>query len=118
MQTRFDKQERKKTQLAPSFPLSPILLDLIFHTKETITQVCECAGGKIRTDQPFAYTVDSAKGDSPGHDTSVGFYEAWIRYSRPAEPRGGFREEDYEAAKSVLDPELMRIFGYQHPPLS
>ena len=93
--------------------------DLVFYTKETITQVCECAGGRIRTDRPFVYTVDSAKADSPGHDTTVGFVEAWIRYSKPPPVRGGFAsEEDYVAAKSVLDPELMQLFGYVHPPAS
>ena len=89
---------------------------MVFYTKETITQVCECAGGEIRKDRPFVYTVSSAKADSPGHDTTVGFYEAWIRYSRPLEPRGGFSDQDYQAIKSVLDPELIRIFGYRHPP--
>lgn len=104
----------KRRKLNHKFP------DLIFYTKETITKVCQCAGGRIRTDRPFVYTVKSAKGDSPGHDTSVGFYEAWIRYSQPAEPLAGFKEDDYRAANSVLDTELMRIFGYdcEHPPVS
>ena len=90
--------------------------DLVFYTKETITQVCECAGGRIRTDRPFVYTVDSAKADSPGHDTTVGLLEAWIRYSQPPAVRGGFSLQDYQSAKSVLDPELMQLFGYVHPP--
>ena len=90
----------------------------MFYTKETITQVCECAGGKIRTDRSFVYTVASAKADSRGHDTTVGFYEAWVRYSQPATVRGGFEAADYEASRQVLDPVLMELFGYQHPPES
>jgi hypothetical protein len=100
------------------FSLSPCTrsADLIFHTQETITAVCECAGGVIPKGQPFYYTVDSAKADSPGHDTSVGFYEAWIRYSQDPEAMGGFSALDYEASRQVLDAELMKFFGYEHPP--
>jgi len=90
--------------------------DLVFHTKETITKVCECAGGKIRRDRPFVYVVDSAKKDSPGHDTSTGFAEAWIKYSKPLQVQAGFTESDYEAALTVINQELMEKFGYRHPP--
>lgn len=89
--------------------------DLIFYTKQTITQVCECAGGRIRTDRPFTYTIASAKADSQGHDTSVGFVEAWIRYSQPLSPRGEFSDVDYHAAVDALDPALLERFGYSHP---
>ena len=90
--------------------------DLVFHTVETVTQVCECAGGKIRSDQPFQYVKDSAKKDSPGHDTSTGIAEAWIKYSQPMLPRAGFAESDYRAALEAMDDNLMNMFQYQHPP--
>jgi len=89
--------------------------DLVFQTKATIATVCECAGGVLRTDRPFQYVADSAKKDSPGHDTTTGYAEAWIKYSQPLAPRAGFAEDDYEASVQVLDSDLMQRFGYQHP---
>jgi hypothetical protein len=89
--------------------------DLVFYTPETITAVCTCAGGKIRTDRPFQYIVDSAKKDSPGHDTSVGLLEAWIRYSRPLPPHMEFSDMDYQAILEGVDQNLVDHFHYQHP---
>jgi hypothetical protein len=89
--------------------------DLVFYAKETTTAICECAGGKIRTDQPFKYVVGSAKADSKGHDTSTGIVEAWIKYSKPYQPQAGFTDEDYEISKEVLNGDLMGAFGYNHP---
>jgi hypothetical protein len=101
------------------FPWAAIRMeDLVFYPKETIRAVCECAGGKIRTDQAFVFIVDSAKADSPGHDASTGIYAAWIKYSKRPPPKFGFSDADYQAAKEALDPSLMSAFGYQHPPPS
>lgn len=90
--------------------------DLVFYTKETVKQVCECAGGALRTDQPFRYVADSAKKDSPGHDTTTGYAQAWIKYSKPLQVQGGFAPDDFKAAVQVLDADLMQQFGYTHPP--
>ena len=91
--------------------------DLVFYPKETTRLVCECAGGKIRTDQEnFQFVVDSAKADSPGHDKSTGIFAAWVKYSTRPEPRFGFSEQDYEAAKEALNGKLMASLGYKHPP--
>jgi hypothetical protein len=90
--------------------------DLVFHTVETITKVCECAGGTIRNDRPFKYIQNSAKADSPGHDTRTGIAEAWIKYSRPLEPAAGFTADDYEAALEAVDQNLMDLLHYNHPP--
>jgi len=89
--------------------------DLVFHTKETITAVCECAGGRIRDDRKFVYVVDSAKKDSPGHDTTTGLAEAWIKYSKPLAANGGFEYDDYRAALKALDHELIDLFHYSNP---
>lgn len=89
--------------------------DLVFHTKETITQVCECAGGRIRNDRPFAYVTESAKNDSPGHDTSTGLIEAIIKYSQPLQEHAGFTLEDYQAALEAIDEDLTHRFQYQNP---
>jgi hypothetical protein len=90
--------------------------DLVFHAKETTTKVCECIGGEMRTDRPFTYVIDSAKKDSPGHDKSTGFVQAWIKYSRPMPPMGGFSISDFKAAREALDQNYMDMFHYKHAP--
>jgi len=90
--------------------------DLIFYPQETTRTICECAGGKIRDDQPFQLITDSAKGDSKGHDASTGIYEAWIKYSQPnTKERYGFTDIDYRSALKALNGTLMESFGYKHP---
>jgi hypothetical protein len=90
--------------------------DLVFYPKETITQVCECAGGKIRDDQTFQLITDSAKGDSKGHDASTGIYEAWVKYSKPnTKERYGLSEPDYTNAAKALNGTLMESLGYKPP---
>lgn len=90
--------------------------DLVFFSKETTTLVCECAGGKIRNDQPFQHITDSAKKDSPGHDKSTGLFEAWSVNAKPnLKERYGFEEHDYDAARVALDEGLMERLGYHHP---
>jgi hypothetical protein len=91
-------------------------IDLIFHPQPTVTAVCECAGGRIRTDRPFVFTIESAKADSPGHDTSTGLVEAWVKYGQDLPAAAGFREIDYESSREALDQHLMDLFHYQHPP--
>lgn len=90
------------------------LEDLVFHAKETTTIICECVGGEMHKDKPFAYVLDSAKADSRGHDTSTGFIQAWIKYSKDLPPNGGFERRDYEDAKEVLNSKFMEQFHYKH----
>jgi hypothetical protein len=104
-----------------SYPVLIIRMeDLIFYTQETVTQVCQCAGGVIYADKPFEYVVESAKKDSPGHDTSVGLTEAWIKYSKPLQPHAGFVPEDYLAGIDALNHDdrfkLVELLHYHHPP--
>ena len=104
--------------------------DLVFHAKETITQVCHCIGGQITpNNQPFKYIVESAKCDSPGHDCSTGMAQAWMKYGRTtssssssrnsdmerALAEDGWTDEDYQLARQVLDSKLMHKMGYKHP---
>ena len=100
-----------------SFPRLVIRIeDLVFHTQATIDQVCQCVGGHLRTDQPFRYVQDSAKKDSPGHDTRTGYAEAWIKYSRPFQVEAGFTHDDYLTTLQGVSQTLMDTFRYQHPP--
>ena len=92
--------------------------DIIFHPKNVTTQLCECAGGKIIDDQPFQYIVDTAK-EGPGHGRlreRTGMVAAWIKYSQPLAPDGGFSGVDYQKSKEFLDQDLMDIFHYRHAP--
>jgi hypothetical protein len=91
--------------------------DMVFYPKETTKIICECAGGKIETDQDnFQFIVESAKADSPGHDKSTGIFAAWVKYSKPPPPKYGFSDLDYMTAKEALNSKLMESLGYQHPP--
>ena len=92
--------------------------DLIFNARNVTTQICHCAGGIIRSDRPFFYIVKSAK-EGPGHGKKserTGMIEAWARYGKAMEAMGGFTETDYQASKDLLDPQLMELFHYWHPP--
>jgi hypothetical protein len=89
--------------------------DLQFHAKNVTYQICECAGGEIRTDQRFQYIVDSAK-DGPGHGKErTGMLKAWIKYGKSMLPQNGFGTADYETAVKELNHDFMTIFGYDHP---
>jgi hypothetical protein len=104
------------------FPVIVVRMeDLIFFTKDTVSQICSCAGGQLYDANNFTYVVDSAKADSPGHDTSTGLATAWIKYSQPLQVHAGFVETDYHAAYRELSKDenhLMQLLGYQHPPAS
>ncbi|GKY90337.1 hypothetical protein MPSEU_000007700 [Mayamaea pseudoterrestris] len=100
-----------------SYPLIMIRMeDLVFHTESTISQVCACAGGQLQ--QPFQFVHDSAKKDSPGHDTRTGYVEAWIKYGKPMQVEAGFDHDDYQATMQSLSRTLMDTFSYQNPPSS
>jgi hypothetical protein len=91
--------------------------DLIFHAENITTQICQCAGGVIRTDQPFSHCVKAAKelrNKAVGKDLTD-MVEAWMNYGREQPIRGGFDKRDYVAARLFLDRELMQTFDYKHP---
>lgn len=105
------------TTATPPYPWIAVRMeDLVFHTVETVTAVCECAGGTLYTDRPFHYITDSAKADSPGHDSSTGIAEAWIKYGRPTAAGAGFDAAAYEAGLDAVDQKLMDQLHYHHPP--
>lgn len=90
--------------------------DLIFFPQETLTKICECAGGKVQW--PFSYIVKPAK-TGPGHGKTserTDMISAWRQYGKPPEPNGGFTSSDYAAAVDFLNGTIMKLFGYTHPP--
>jgi hypothetical protein len=102
-----------------SFPRLVVRMeDLVFHTQSTIDQICQCVGGHLVQGRPFQYVHESAKKDSPGHDTRTGYVEAWIKYSRPLAVEAGFAHDDFRATLEGVDQRIMDLFGYLHPPLA
>jgi hypothetical protein len=95
------------------FPHPRLLIrleDLTIHPKETITTICECAGGSMA--EGFSYLMESAKeGDGHGNKRN-GLLEGWnrLRHEVP------FLLQDYEAVRAHLDEELMAAFLYKPPP--
>jgi hypothetical protein len=89
--------------------------DLIFHPKQVVQTVCECAGGQLDTDHPFQYMVESAKvGEAHGTD-KTNFMDAMIKYGRHLHRWKGMASQDLDFAGKVLDPTLMGTFHYLYP---
>lgn len=103
-------------QQQTAFPFLIIRMeDLVFHTQATIQQVCHCAGGQLHSN--FHYITQSAKADSPGHDTSTNLVTSLIKYSH-IQVMAGFTKDDYQASRDGVDATLLEAFGYWHPPSS
>lgn len=117
LSTSTNRSDTDNRQNENNHPLLIVRMeDLVFHAEETITAVCECAGGKIYSNRPFQLIEKSAKASSPqGHDTSIGLLEAWIKYSRPLQPGAGFSSSDYQASIDSVDRNLLNMFQYQPP---
>jgi hypothetical protein len=100
-----------------SYPLLLVRIeDIIFHTEETVTKLCNCAGGTIRTGRPFHFIINSAKANVKGHSTTTGLLDAWIEYSKPASftlgNTDGLAQHDYNAFIKAVDKELLATFNY------
>lgn len=79
--------------------------DLIFFPEEVTRQVCECAGGKMRT--PFSFA----------HKSPVTL-DKMIEYGSGTKRTRHMTSDDLAYAKQNLDSELIQIYGYQHPDTS
>ena len=88
--------------------------DLIFHTEEVITTVCECAGGRRSSPTKFRYVVDSAKKGKGSHGKDrTGFVDALVRYGTVAKRYAGYESnEDLSFIQKNVDPTLMRLMQY------
>ena len=92
--------------------------DLTFRQYETTKIICECAGGVVKPQNMFHYIVKSAK-QGPGHgkvSDRTGMVDAWIKYGQPKQVKGGFSDEDYNAAVEFLSRDFMEKMGYKYPP--
>lgn len=89
--------------------------DIVFHPKQLTQAVCECAGGKIHTNQPFQYVVESAKKGSAHGTEKTSYVDALVKYGTEIGRYTGFTKNDLQYAQNHLDPDLMRLFGYRYP---
>ena len=92
--------------------------DLTFRQYDTTKTICECAGGVVKPRDMFKYIIKSAK-QGPGHgkvSDRTGMVQAWIKYGKPKPVKGGFSDEDYDAAIKFLSHEFMESMGYKPPP--
>jgi len=114
--TNYD--EKKK---APFPRLIVRFEDIIFFPYEVTKQICKCAGGVIAHRQDdkdvanntFHYVVRSAKagfGHGPASQRN-GLIDSWLRYGS-GDPRDDYSEDDVHIASDVLDPIIMKTFGY------
>ena len=91
--------------------------DLVFHTKEVTTQVCECAGGSMRIDGRFKYIVDTAKKGEGAHGkVRTGYVDAIIKYGSAERRYANYpMASDLEYIRDHVDPKLMELFQYPMP---
>ena len=97
------------------FPYPWILVrveDLTLRPKDTVTRMCNCAGGKVV--DTFTYSVSSAKAKG-GHKSSTGMLKACKSVTK-REGNGGFSDRDYRIAKETIDEELLAfvVLGAHH----
>lgn len=93
------------------FPLVAIRFeDLLFHTKDVVTEVCHCAGGSMES--TFNYVTESAK-EGGVHQGSSGLTTAMILYGNATKRREPYLQRDLTYSKETLSPQLMEIFNYK-----
>ena len=92
--------------------------DLVFHPKQVIQKVCECAGGTLKDEHGFQYIVNSAKITDGHGDDKTGYVDAIIRYGSKRFPRwqsGGMTDSDRQYVMEHIDAEMMNYFRYPYP---
>ena len=91
--------------------------DLLFHQKEVMKSVCDCAGGELKNQHRMHIRDTSAKGNSGVHTGSSGLLSAITRYGCAVHRLDGMTIEDKKFAEETLKPEFMEMFGYSYPPI-
>ena len=83
--------------------------DTLFHGKEVMAQVCQCAGAQ--SSSRFRYVVDEAKFDHRHAQNNM--VSAMIKYGTDKRRFYNMTEEDLRFAPQFLSPKLMKMFQYQ-----
>ena len=105
--------------------------DLLFYGKQVIEAICACGGGVPRTDRPVSSSSSSSSSSGFVHVSSsaklrqehvrqkTDLLTAIITYGSINQHQQGrlksMTPDDIQAAKILLDSNLMNVFGYTHP---
>jgi hypothetical protein len=88
--------------------------DLIYHPKQVVQTVCECAGGAMNPGS-FKYITGSAKRGVGAHGAKserTGYLQALSRYGTSQGRTTGMEEADLHYVRQHLDTQLMNKFHY------
>ena len=94
--------------------------DLVFRAENVVPKICECFGGKWNhaSQNDIDHHSKTANRNS-GIDIGLGsgLLRSVIRYGNRASRREHYQSIQLEAARKVLNPELMALFGYSYEDL-
>jgi hypothetical protein len=90
--------------------------DMLFRPRSVVDRIRECVGASWVEENTFTYVVDHSKWEHIRfHGPQSNMISAIIKHSNPRRRRKGLSERDLRMAKEILDPDLMRRFGYKFP---
>ena len=91
--------------------------DIIFRAEEVLPTICNCFGGTMFNPNRIRYHSSIAN-HNPGVDIGSGrgsgLLRAILNYGNKTLRRESYQTVQFEAAKEVLDPSLMKLFGYTY----
>ncbi len=92
--------------------------DLVFRADEVLPQICECFGGTWQNhhDKTQVRHQPKVANRNAGIDTGLGsgLLRSIIKYGNTTSRREHYQSMQLEAAKDILDPKLMALFGYKY----
>jgi hypothetical protein len=94
------------------------LEDLIFHAATVIPQICECFGGEYHDELRHHAEVSNKNHGIDLNGTAGGLMRSVIKYGNITNRRKGYPPNQLQAAKDILDPNTMDLFGYRYEPSS
>jgi hypothetical protein len=99
-----------------SFPRLVVRLeDLVFHAEKVVPQLCECAGFETKGEFHHKRTVANLnQGIDKNVTNGAGLLQSIIRYGNPKTRRIGYSPCQLWAARDIIDPRLMDVFGYHY----
>ena len=92
--------------------------DILFRAEEVVPTICHCFGGTMSNSlgpNELRYYSDVAN-QNPGVDNvkGSGLLRSIMTYGNKTLRRQSYQAVQFEAAKEVLDPSLMKLFGYSY----
>lgn len=92
--------------------------DLLFRAEEVLPQICECFGGTMWNalgPNRIQYYSNVAN-HNPGVDNGKGsgLLRSIMNYGNKTLRRQSYQAVQLQAAKEVLEPSLMKLFGYSY----